>query len=169
MRYLIYLRLIHIVCSVIWAGGMIYLAVFVIPAAKSLGTEGARFIQRLFITNKLPVIMNIAAIFSIVTGILLMQKLLGGIQNTFSSTHGTIIIIGALLAVAGFIVGVSINLPAARRMNAIGKITSATGRQPDRGQIEELQKLRKRSFDATSVIAVLLFASLILMSIVKYF
>jgi len=168
MEYLILLRLIHIVCSVIWAGGMIYLAVFVIPAAKSLGADGAIFIRQLSGTNKLPVVMNAAAIFSMVTGILLMQKLLGGIQLAFNSTHGIMIVIGALLALAGFIIGVSVNLPAAKRMNAIGKITAASGHQPDSAQLEELQRLRSKSFAATNVIAILLFASLILMSIVKY-
>ncbi|HYV91670.1 MAG TPA: hypothetical protein VE978_07805 [Chitinophagales bacterium] len=169
MEYLIFLRLIHIVCTVIWAGGMIYLAVFVIPASKSLGPEGAKFIQQLFNTNKLPVIMNVAAIFSIVTGILLMQKLLGGIQTVFNSTHGTIIVIGALLALLGFIIGLSVNLPAARRMSSLGKIVMESGSQPNSGQLEELQRLRSRSFAATNVIAILLFASLILMSVVKYF
>jgi hypothetical protein len=148
---------------------MIYLAVFVIPAAKTLGPEGTRFIQRLSGTNKLPVVMNVAAILSIVTGIILMKKLLGGIQlSLFNSTHGLMIIIGALLAIFGFIIGLSVNLPAARRMSAIGKQVAAPGTQPDIGQLEELKKLRNKSFAATTFIAVFLFASLVLMSLVKY-
>ena len=170
MGYLIFLRLIHIVCTVIWTGGMIYLAVFVIPASKALGPDGVKFIQQLSGTNKLPIVMNVAAILSIVSGILLMQKLLGGIQPAlFNSTHGVIIFIGALLALIGFIIGVSVNLPAARRMISIGKIVASSGSQPNVGQLEELQRLRSRSFAATKVIAIFLFASLILMSIVKYY
>lgn len=85
MEYLALLRLIHIVCAVFWTGGMIYLALFVLPAFKSLGPEGTGFIQRLSGTRKLPVIMNVSAILSIVTGILLMQKLLG--ERCCSSHH----------------------------------------------------------------------------------
>jgi uncharacterized membrane protein len=170
MEYLIFLRLIHIVCAVIWAGGMIYLAVFVIPAAKTLGPTGTKFIQQLSGTNKLPIVMNVAAILSIVTGIILMKKLLGGIQLAlFNSTHGLMIVIGALLALLGFIIGLSINLPAARRMSSIGKIVAASSSQPNVDQLEELQRLRNKAFAATNVIAILLFASLILMSMVKYF
>lgn len=170
MEYLIILRLIHIVSVVIWTGGMIYLAVFVIPAAKSLGPDGSKFIQQLSGTNKLPIIMNVAAILSIVTGILLMRKLLGGIGPAlFDSTHGTMIIVGGLLALAGFVIGISINMPAARRMSSIGKTIAASGAQPDMRQRQELQRLRGKSFAATNVIAILLFASLILMSIVKYY
>jgi hypothetical protein len=113
--------------------------------------------------------MAVAAIFSIVTGILLMQKLLGGIQLVFSSTHGTIIVVGAMLALIGFIIGLTVNLPAARRMSAIGKTLIVTGAQPDPDQLKALQKLRNNSFTATNIIAELLFTSLILMSIVKYY
>jgi uncharacterized membrane protein len=169
MEYLIFLRLVHIVCAVIWTGGMIFYAVFVIPAAKSLGPEGTKFIQRLSATNKLPIIMSVNAIFAIVTGILLMQKLLGGIQLAFKSTHGMMIIIGALLALLGFIIGIMINIPASRRMNAIGRAIAASGSQPNAAQIQELQKLRNKSFVAAFAVAFLLFASLILMSVVKYY
>lgn len=168
MEYLILLRLIHIVCTVIWTGGMIYLAAFVIPAAKAIGPDGAKFIQQLYGTNKLPVIMNGAAILSIASGILLMQKVLGGLQPVFSSTHGLIVFIGAVLALIGFIVGLSVNLPNARRMNSIGKMLAASGTPPNIAQLQELQKLRSKSFAATNVIAILLLASLILMSVVKY-
>jgi len=169
MDYLIFLRLIHIVCAVIWTGGMIYFAVFVIPTAKTLGPDGTMFVQKLSGTKRLPIIMSGTAILSIVTGFLLMQKLLGGIQPAFKSTHGVIIIIGALLALLGFIIGLGINVPAARRMSSIGKIIAASGAQPNSSQLEELQKLRTKSFAATNVIAILLFASLVLMSIVKYY
>ena len=169
MEYLIFLRLIHIVCTVIWAGGMIYFAVFVVPAARTLGPDGAKFIQQLAGTNKLPIVMNVSAILSIVTGILLMQKLLGGIQPALlRSTHGLLIVIGALLAVTGFIIGLSINMPAARRMNSIKNIVARSGIQPGSGQLEELERLRSRSFAATRVIAILLFGSLVLMSLVRY-
>ena len=170
MEYLIFLRLIHIVCAVIWTGGMIYLAVFVIPAARTLGSDGTKFIQQLSGTNKLPIVMTVSAILCIVTGVILMQKLLGGMQLAlFNSTHGLMIVIGAFLSILGFITGLSINIPATRRMSSIGKIVASSGAQPNSGQLQELQRLRSRSFAATNVIAILLFASLVLMSMVKYF
>lgn len=169
MQYLIFLRLIHIVCSVIWAGGMIYQAVFVIPAAKTLGSDGTKFIQRLSNTNKLPVIMLVSGTLTVITGILLMKKLFGGVQLAlFNSTHGAMILIGALLALIGFVTGLSVSVPAARRMSTIGKTVAATGSQPNPGQLAELQKLRNKSFTATNVIAIMLFGSLVLMSMVKY-
>jgi len=170
MEYLIALRLIHIVSSVIWTGGMIYFALFVIPAAKSFGSDGFKFIQQLTITNKLPITMNAAAVLSIVTGIILMKELLGGLSlEMVRSPHGVIIVAGSLLALISFAIGLSVNFPAARRMNAIGKMLSISDLPSNPEHLHELQKLRRRSFAATNVIALLLFASLILMSVVKYF
>jgi hypothetical protein len=113
--------------------------------------------------------MSVTAIFTIVTGIVLMQKLLGGIQLAFKSTHGMIIIIGALLSLLGFIIGIMVNIPASRRMSFIGKAIASSGSQPNAAQLQELQKLRNKSFAAAYAVAFLLFASLVLMSIVKYY
>lgn len=170
MESLIILRLIHIVCAVIWTGSMVYFALFVIPASQSLGSDGNKFIQRLTSTNKMPVVMNVAAIFAILSGILLMRKLFGGLTiELLSSSHGAIIIIGSLLALIGFLIGFLVNFPAARRMNAIAKNIATSDTLPEPRQLKELQKLRNKSFAAAKIIAVLLFASLILMSIVKYY
>jgi len=169
MEYLTFLRLVHIVCSVIWAGGMIYYAAFVIPASKSLGQDGAKFIQQLSGTKKVPVTMGVTATLTIITGILLMQRLLGGIKNSFGSTHGVILVIGALLALSGFIIGLVVNISASKRMSVIGKMAADSGQQFNATQLEELKKLRNKSFTAANVIALLLFTSLILMSIVKYY
>jgi hypothetical protein len=53
-------------------------------------------------------------------------------------------------------------------MNILGKMLVASGAKSNPMQLEEMQKLRSRSFVATNVIAILLLTSLILMSIVKY-
>ena len=169
MEYLIVLRIIHIICAVIWTGGMIYLTLFVIPAAKKLGPEGAKFIQRLFNTNKLPMVMSVSAMLTIITGMLLMKKLMGGFQLAlFNFTHGALLGLGSLMALAAFIVGLSVNLPATKRITAISKTLAMAGQQPASAQVEELQKLRNRSFTASNSITVLLLVSLILMSMLKY-
>ena len=170
MESLIVIRLIHIMCSVIWTGSMIYFAAFVIPTAKALGDDGFKFLNKLISTNKLPIIMNISAVLSIITGIILMKRLLGGLSvDVLRSSHGFILVLGGALALVSFAIGLSVNFPAARRMNAIGKMLSESDSQPDLGQINELQQLRNKSFAATNIIALLLFTSLILMSVVKYF
>jgi uncharacterized membrane protein len=170
MESIILLRLIHIVCSVFWTVAMIYLAAFVFPAAKSLGSDGFKFIKQLSTTNKLPILMNAAAILTIVTGVYLMDPFSAGSSHKlFDSTYSIIISTGAILTLVGFLIGISINFPAALRINARWKKLEGEGAPINPWQLPEIQKLYKKLSMATNVTAILLFASLILMSIVRYF
>jgi len=120
MRYLILIRLIHIVCAVFWTGSVLYLAGFVFPAVKAMGPDGGKFMQQLSHTNKLPIVMNLAATLTIVAGVLLIERISGGFQSVwFGSPHG--ISIGGTLALVGYILGVTINRPVILRIGTIGE------------------------------------------------
>jgi hypothetical protein len=96
MEYLIFLRIIHIVCAIVWAGGVIYLALFIVPAVKALGPDGGKFMQQLSQTNKMPVIMTFTGALTVVGGILLIERLSGGFTpEWFGTPHGIVLSIGA--------------------------------------------------------------------------
>ena len=82
---LLVLRLLHIVCGVFWAGSVIYMALFIIPAVKASGPEGGKFMQQLGKTGY-PIVVMIAAIVTILAGLMLMWKLSGGFQPIWFST-----------------------------------------------------------------------------------
>lgn len=170
MEYLIFLRLIHIVSAVFWAGAIMYFAWFIIPAAKALGPDGAKFMQQLSSTNKLPVIMFTAGTLTIVGGILLIERLSIGFQlNWFGTSHGIVISIGGALALIAYVIGLSVNLPTLKRMGAIGKVIAASDAPPNPEQMQELQRLRIKLFAATNIMAILLLGATISMSIARYF
>ena len=170
MAYLIVLRLIHIICAVFWTGATLYLAGFIIPAVKALGPEGGKFMQQLSRTNKLPLVMNIAGTFTVIAGILLIERISGGFQaEWFGTPHGIIVSIGGTSALIGYVIGITVNLPAIIRMAAIGKSIAASGTPPSPEQLQELQKIRNKLFTATNIIAIFLLIALINMSIVRYF
>ena len=81
MEYLIFLRFLHIVSAVFWAGSIMYLAWFIIPAVKALGPDGGKFMQQLARTNKLPIVMLITGTLTNLGGILLIERLSGGFQG----------------------------------------------------------------------------------------
>ena len=98
LSYLIILRLLHIACGVFWAGAAIYLAAFVTPAVKALGPDGGKFMQQLAKTNNLPLVMAIAATTNVITGILLLWKLSGGLQlDWMISNHGLVLMPASFL------------------------------------------------------------------------
>jgi uncharacterized membrane protein len=170
MEYLILLRFLHIVSAIIWAGAIMYLAWFIIPAVKALGPDGGKFMQQLARTNKLPIVMLATGGFTVVGGILLLERISGGFQpEWFGTPHGIILSIGGTLAIIAFVMGLSINLPATKRMAAIGAAAAAAGAPPTPEQMQELQKLRNKLFSATNVMAGLVFLAAISMSIVRYF
>jgi len=147
-----------------------YLAWFIIPAVKALGPDGGKFTQQLAKTNKMPIIMLIAGTLTIIGGILLIQQLSGGFQSAwFGTPHGLVISTGAAFAIAAYIMGLSINLPITKRMEAIGAAAAAAGGPPSAEQLLELQKLRTKLFKTTNIMAGLIFITAISMAIVRYF
>ena len=75
---------------------------------------------------------------------------------------------GAAMSIIAFIIGFTVNRPAAGRMNKIGKAVEQAGGAPTAEQMQELMMLRNRIFKATNYIAVLLTITVIAMSIFRY-
>ena len=55
---MILLRLIHIVAGVFWAGTMMTIAWFLLPAAQALGQPGGAFMQQLMFGQRLRVLVD---------------------------------------------------------------------------------------------------------------
>ena len=169
MSYLVILRLVHILCAVFWAGTLMYLAGFIVPTVKKLGPDGGKFMQQLARTNRLPLVMNLAASLTILAGILLMERVSGGFQSEwFSTQYGMIISLGAGFSIIAYIIGIMVNMPAAIRMGAIGKQVAASGAPPTPEQQQTLQRLRKNLFTATNYIALLLVLATACMAVAQY-
>ena len=167
--YLLVLRLLHIGCGMFWAGSAIYLAFFVEPAVRALGSDGPKFMQQLVKTNRFPLVILLAAVITVTAGILLIWKLSGGLQTQWLSTrYGTVLTSGAALAIIAFLIGFIISRPASVRIAKIGKAIAAAGGAPTPAQIEELKMLGKRLGTAGRVVAMLLIVAVIGMSTFRY-
>jgi len=170
MEYLIFLRLIHIVCAIVWGGGVIYLALFIVPAVKALGPDGGKFMQQLSRTNRMPLIMTLAGTLTVLGGILLIERLSGGFSAAwFGTPHGIVISTGGSLAIIAYLIGMFVNRPTVERIAAIGKAAADKGGPPSPEQMQELQKLRTRLFSAVNYTAWLVLGAAISMSIARYF
>ena len=169
ITYLITLRLVHIVCGVFWAGAAMYLALFVMPAVNATGPEGGRFMQQLARTNKLPMVMTVASSLSVIAGLLLFWKISGGFQSAWmSSKHGIILSIGGALAIIAWLEGFFITRPNALKLNKLGQLIAKSAGPPDARQLNQISQYRQKIFSANNHSAVLLVASVITMSIVRY-
>jgi hypothetical protein len=167
--YLLILRLLHIGFGIFWAGAAIYLAFFVEPAVKALGTDGPKFMQQLVKTNRFPIVILLSAVITVIAGALLIWKLSGGLQAQWLSTrYGTVLTTGGVLAIIAFIIGFLVSRPASMRIAKIGKAIAVAGGPPTSAQMEELKMLGKRLGIAGRVIAILLIFAVIGMSVFRY-
>jgi uncharacterized membrane protein len=168
--YLLLLRLLHIGCGVLWAGGAIFLAFFIDPAVKASGPEGIKVMQQIVKTNRFPVVMMLLAVITILAGMLLIWKVSGGLQPAWmSSKNGIVLTSGAALALIAFLIGFSVNRPSGIKIAKIGKEIAASGGAPTPAQIEQLNIISRRLSRATKVIAFLLIFAVVGMSIFRYF
>lgn len=167
--YLIILRLLHISTGVFWAGSVIYLAAFIVPAVRALGPEGSKFMQQLAKTNKLALVMAIVASLNVLCGILLLWKLSEGFQGEWmSSRHGMILSIGGGLAFIAYLEGLLVTRPTVDKLNLLGKNIAAAGGPPSAEQMQQLGKYRAKIFKANNFVAVALAITVIFMSVAKY-
>ena len=76
--------------------------------------------------------------------------------------------IGGGLAIVAFIVGMAVNLPASKRLGAIGAAVAARGGPPTPEEASELQRLQARMGIASHIVALLLILTTAAMALARY-
>ncbi len=76
--------------------------------------------------------------------------------------------LGAVFAILAALYGVFVNMPAAKRMGALGAAVQATGAPPSQEQAAELGRLQGRLTSAARVITVLILLAVTCMGVARY-
>ncbi len=165
---MIILRILHIGGGVVWAGAVFYMAFFLLPAAKSLGPESGKFMQRLAMTNHLPTVISVVSFLNILSGILILWYYTAGFTNDFmGSPTGIAYSIGGALTLIAYVMGLVINKPATAKIKRIGMEAAKRNQPPTPEQVQSMQKLQAGMRLSTHVIACLLAITVVLMSIAR--
>lgn len=168
MTLLLVLRLIHILCGVLWAGWAFSLAMFIEPAGRAAGPAGGAFMQALTGKTKLVTVMTIAPILVIVSGLWMLWIVSGGFDSAWvASLHGQATLLGSILGLAGFFYGMLMVRPLAQRMGALGAAIAAAGAPPSTEQMEQLTTLRTSLRSRGLVTALLLGGSVAFMATMR--
>jgi len=166
--YLLILRLLHIGCGISWAGTVIFVAFFLDPAVKAAGPDGVKFMQQLAKTNKLPLVMTIAATTNIVAGILLLWKLSNGFQYDWMiSKHGLVLNGGVSLGIIAYLEGLLVTRTTILKINALCALLAGGG-PPSQEQLQLMNGYRQKVITANNIAASLLAVTVISMSLVRY-
>lgn len=167
--YMSILRFVHIGGAVLWAGSVFMAALFIIPATQAMGPEGGKFMRTLFKTNKYPLVINGTAALSVLSGLILFDK----ISNHFSSDwlhsgYGVMLSVGSLIGLVALIYGSIILRPTAMKLVRLGDEVEAGGAPPSPEQQAELEKHSGTMRSGMRLMAILLIVSVFAMSVARY-
>jgi hypothetical protein len=160
MEYLSVLFL-HVLFSIIWAGGGITAGFFIIPSVIDAGPAGGAVMQGV-VRRKLPMLMTVAGTIVLLTGVRLYM-----IRFTWEwlgSANGIVLTLGAALGLGAYGIGVFVQRPAAVRLGALAAELARAGGTPSPAQAAELQAMRQRLGKAARLTAWHLLAAATLMA-----
>jgi uncharacterized membrane protein len=168
--YVIILRLIHIAAGIFWVGAAFVFFLFIQPSARELGPDGQRFMGHLGTRKKLPGIMLISAIVTVLAGVLLYIRVSDGFSaDWITSGPGIGFTVGGVAAIITVTLGLILTKPAADRMAALGQEIAAAGGPPSSEQASEMQRLQARLVLLGRVSMVLLAIAVVTMATARYY
>jgi len=165
----ILLRVIHIIGGVFWAGTLLFVALFLEPAVREAGPDGAKVMQGLARRGYM-VVMPLVALLTILAGIGLLEEVSGGFHPEWmSSPIGITLSLGAAVAILAFIIGVTMVRPAVVKLGALAPQLMQTPEGPAREALQaQLQQLRNRLRVGGRVVAGMLAITAVAMAVARY-
>ncbi len=167
-RFMLILRMFHILLGVFWAGTIFFLVFFLGPSIRAVGADGAPVMREL-VRRRFLDVMPIVAGLTILTGLVLYWRLSGGMaMGWIRSPFGMSLTVGGVASILALIVGVTgvraATLGAIRMTAALGSAS-----EKERGPMQaEIQRLRQRSAAAALWVARLLIIAVATMAVARY-
>ena len=157
---LIVLRLLHVAVGAFWVGTALFVAIFLGPSVRAAGPAGGEVMKRLMARRFSPIILTAAAV-TVLSGFRLYWRMSGGFDPLWIGTPmGLCYTIGGIAALIAFGIGLTVTLPAARRIGVL--------MQTMQGPSPELAALSKRMAIGAQGVATLVAIAVILMAVARY-
>lgn len=162
------LRFAHVFCGALWVGMMAFQVFFLTPALADAGPDAGKVMGSLMKT-RLPVIMPLFGLITIVSGMWLFQRMSGGnVAALMATPMGKAFAFGGAVALLALLIGIVVMRPAMlRTMTLTGAIASAPPAERAAMQAE-IQQLRVRGTVLGTVVAVMLLFTLAVMAVARY-
>ena len=164
---MVLLRLLHIVSGAVWVGAVVMTAFYLMPSVIASGPAGGQVMRQIG-ERKLPVMMMILMILTLLSGFGMMWAAARVSTAWFSSPMGRTISIGAAFAIIGAVYGMAVNKPTAEKIQHLAAAIQAGGGPPNAAQAAEMQSLQTRMLTASRVVAFLLLLAVAAMAVARY-
>ena len=163
------LRFVHIVGGVFWVGSAMFAAILLAPALRAVGPGAGPVMNQLVKVRKMPILMMASGLATMIAGTWLLMIASAGQPEVFMrSGPGQTYGIGGLLAIVAFVLGMAVNMPASKRLAALGAAAAARGGPPTADESAEMQRLQGRISVASQIVTVLLVLATGAMAIARY-
>ena len=164
----LFLRILHIITGVFWAGSLFFLVSFLQPALKDAGPGGAPVFAALR-ARRLFTWTPVLAVITILAGLGVYGMRMGGAANWGATREAQALGMGFILAVIAVIIGIvgmrNPTLAAADMMPSVMALPA--GAEKD-AAMAKVQALRARAMMSGRLVATLLLLVIILMASARY-
>jgi hypothetical protein len=164
----IVLRLVHILCGVLWVGFGVFMAVVLGPALERMGPDGGKVMSA--IGPKLhTVLMPLVAILTILSGVWLYWIVSGGFSGAYAhSRMGMTFAIGGVAAITTFVLGLTVIRPAMTRAMILGASIGSAPPERQAAIAAEAKQFRDRAIGAGKLGTSLLVVATLCMAVARY-
>ncbi|HEX2025591.1 MAG TPA: hypothetical protein VHH92_04260 [Actinomycetota bacterium] len=163
----IVLRVVHIAAGIFWVGAATFLLVFVEPTMHALGPQGGPFMRHMTAVRKMPTVIAVSAVLTIVAGIWLYWRDTGGFEpDVIATGPGIGFGVGGLAAILAFVLGLTLVRPRVERMGALAGAMASGSPSPE--QAQEMAALQRKLRSISVFNQVLLVIAVIAMATARY-
>jgi hypothetical protein len=165
---LVFMRLLHIVLGVFWAGALIFHALWLIPALRDAGPEGAKVAAGLMRRHFFAILPAVGGL-TILSGFWLYWRASLGFQPAYMrSSSGMTYGVGALAAIVALVLGVTVMRPSMLRAAELSQAAGAAPPHERETKLAQAQALRARGAQAARIVALLLAIATGAMAVGRY-
>lgn len=166
---IIVLRLVHVVCGMLWVGAIVFMSGFLTPAIQIAGPSAGGAIMGALHQRRAMTYLPIVAVLTLLSGFRLYWIMSDGFSAEYAhSTMGLTFGIAGVVATVAFILGMAIARPAMMRAGMLSQQLSAVP-EPERGPLQaELVRLRARGRSMSILVAVLVVLAGSAMAVARY-
>ena len=163
---LLFLRLVHVVFGVLWAGGAVALAAFVVPAARR-SDAGVSYLRQLIWTQNLPRYLNVSLVLAVLSGAAMYTNLVVITHGAWARSRvGMALGVGGAAALVAAVIATFVAAPAIHRALELAQQAPAGEELPTRRA--EVDRALGRYAASMWVVAGLLIVTAAMMGIARY-
>ncbi len=161
------LRVLHIAGGVLWVGAAVFYLFLLVPAVRSSEAAGQKLMKNL--GPRMGPFMGLVTTVTVVSGALLYARLFtGGISFIWKTGAGAAFTVGALAALASYVIGSTVLGKSQEKIAELGEKMASAGGPPQPEQVTEMGRMQAALMKVYQIDFGLLVVALLAMAVARY-